>query len=276
VSHLQPNNVQLKEFYFYLGALLSVVFSTLLFLFFLYIAYEKREVKKYRMTKDKVINVSLHTPIKEVKKVKPIVKKKVVNPKPPKPKKVIKKPKPKPKPKVEKKVVPKKSINSLFDTISTKKIDKTKSIEKKRTERIKVSDSVKKLLLENKKIVDDHNSSDEAKELLSELTLDQLEFDLKIIKNDDSDGEYNAYYAKVKEILARDWNPTSFTKGHKARVRVTISDHGVFTYRVLSYSESILFNQELDLHLEYLLSQQFPPYEGGAKTVIDVYLGTKD
>ncbi len=88
-------------------------------------------------------------------------------------------------------------------------------------------------------------------------------------------GEYNAFYAKVHEILAQNWNPMRTAVEHYAEVEITIDAQGRFSYFIVRKSGDLEFDEALQGFLDIMRSQEFPAYEGGDQTKIMVTFKTE-
>jgi len=86
----------------------------------------------------------------------------------------------------------------------------------------------------------------------------------------------NAYYAKIRKILASRWSPLSSMSGDiHAMVVVKIDADGTFSYKFLSYSLDDMFNENLILFLDSQTTQKYPVYKNGETVVIEVKFGIK-
>ncbi len=88
-------------------------------------------------------------------------------------------------------------------------------------------------------------------------------------------GEYDAFYAKVQEILAENWNPISTTIEHTSLVQITIDSMGNFSYFIQKKSGDIEFDSALQEFLDIMRRQEFPRFQGGSKTTIMVTFKTE-
>lgn len=88
-------------------------------------------------------------------------------------------------------------------------------------------------------------------------------------------GEYDAFYAQVYEILARNWNPVRTGVEHFSEVEIIIDARGRFEYAVVKKSGDLEFDEALRSFLDIMRSLEFPQYEGGDRTKIMVTFKTE-
>lgn len=208
------------------------------------VALAAPEKKISKKTQAKPQKKSTPKPVKNevVKKAEPskkIIKEKVVKKVEKKvPKKVVKTEKPK------KENKPK----SLFDNVST---SKPKDI-------IKVTDKPveTKPKLDIIKVKDKTSASDLVS---SALTIDKRK----------DRGVENEYLAKIEEKLY-EWPAQNEYVGEKARVMLVVEPSGMFTFRVISASNNLDFNQGLEAYLRQLQRFGFGPHKGGRAYELDV------
>ncbi len=107
-----------------------------------------------------------------------------------------------------------------------------------------------------------------AQELLKKLKLKEFEPKSRsAIKS--VEGKKDPYLQKVYKILYSYWIPSKASAGNSAKVRITIDRYGNFSYKVLQYSQSPIFNDELDQFLQAMQMQEFPhPAQKRTITVI--------
>ena len=133
------------------------------------------------------------------------------------------------------------SLSDLFASLNTKRLKPHKTPQKRAQtpSRFKGSGSKK------------------AEKLLEELRLKEYQPSAKrSIKS--ISGEKDPYLEKVYKILYMYWIPSKLSAGNRAKVRITIYPDGHMEYKVLHYSSSQVFNQELDRYLESMRMQSFP------------------
>ena len=88
-------------------------------------------------------------------------------------------------------------------------------------------------------------------------------------------GEYEAFYAQVYEILAKNWNPVRTGVEHFSEVEITIDARGRLTYTIVKNSGDLEFDEALRSFLDIMRSLEFPRYEGGDRTRIMVTFKTE-
>lgn len=91
---------------------------------------------------------------------------------------------------------------------------------------------------------------------------------------DISEGEYNEWFAKVKEILYAKWE-NIFYESMTFTINATISSDGSFSYRVIRYSKHQSYNIYMEEMLDRLKEEKFPPYPKGRIT-LEVVFKTKE
>ncbi|WP_027326880.1 TonB C-terminal domain-containing protein [Helicobacter pametensis] len=93
-------------------------------------------------------------------------------------------------------------------------------------------------------------------------------------RQDISDGEYDEWFAKIKEILYAKWT-NSFYKSVSLTVSITIESDGRLHYRILRYSNNRSYNAYMKNLLDELMNEEFPPYPKGRIT-LEVIFKTKE
>ena len=112
-----------------------------------------------------------------------------------------------------------------------------------------------------------------AQELLKKLKL--KEFEPKSKRSIKSvEGKQDPYLQKVYKILYSYWIPSKESAGNRAKVLITIDRYGNFNYKVLHYSSSEIFNQELKEFLEAMKMHEFP--HPRQKRTITVFFEAKE
>lgn len=106
------------------------------------------------------------------------------------------------------------------------------------------------------------------------MKLKQAELALKKQKEDISLYD-KAFATKVEKIIASNWDKTPDTfDGNTAKVRIKISDQGVFSHKIVSLSYNNEFNTKLKQFLKNMEKQEFPKYEKG--TFFETQIELKD
>lgn len=88
-------------------------------------------------------------------------------------------------------------------------------------------------------------------------------------------GEFDEYYSEIQKMLIELWRPRAYSTNLKSKVLITITNSGKFDYRVLEKSNNSRFDSELIEALNKMRNIQFPPYQKGSKTDIDVIFKTE-
>ena len=78
------------------------------------------------------------------------------------------------------------------------------------------------------------------------------------------------YFAKIYNIISTRWQPTSFFNDSKAKVVITISKSGVFSYKFLKYSNDTGFDTQLTNFLDQESSKIYPVNPNGSSTTIEI------
>ena len=212
-----------------LSFFLSVAFYLMVVGSLVWYFVDTEPIKKVEL-KAQSIDVYLATPAPKPQKVVP---QKIIKPKPPKAKPAKKEGSSSPKHRA--------SLNDLFASIDTKRLKRHKTPQKRaqKPSRFKGEGSKK------------------AKKLLEQLRLKEYQPSAKrSIKS--ISGEKDPYLEKVYKILYTYWMPSKLSAGNRAKVQITIYPDGHMEYKVLRYSPSQVFNQELDNYLEIMRMQSFP------------------
>lgn len=101
------------------------------------------------------------------------------------------------------------------------------------------------------------------------------ELQINVPQNQDvSEGEYDEWFAKVKEILYAKWENV-FYESITFTIRVTIGVDGSFNYRVIRSSKYQSYNVYMEEMLNSLKKEKFPPYPKGRVT-LEVVFKTKE
>ena len=99
--------------------------------------------------------------------------------------------------------------------------------------------------------------------------------DIKIdIPPNQDKGLYNEWVNKIYRILYENWD-FSFYQKTTISVLVTITSDGVFSYKILRYSQYDDYNDKIHKVLERLRSYRMPPYPNGKTISIEVNFKSK-
>lgn len=108
-------------------------------------------------------------------------------------------------------------------------------------------------------------------------TLDSLwekELEVSSPPQDISDGEYDEWFAKIKEILYAKW-VNSFYESVAITVNIVIEADGRFRFKIIKYSKNYSYNAYMEELLEELKNEKFPPYPKG-EIALEVVFKTKE
>lgn len=96
---------------------------------------------------------------------------------------------------------------------------------------------------------------------------------LTISANASSDGEYDEWYAKIEEIMLKQWQKTfSTTEKRQALVHIKIAPSGAFSYKIIKYSGDVVFDEALSAMLEECRQMTFPAHpKGGTKEIATTF-----
>ena len=123
---------------------------------------------------------------------------------------------------------------------------KSKFEKEKKTENVKVSNSLNKIKdISNKKI------------------------SLKSIKENDQ------YYSKIYQILSSRFIPRQIEEDLSAKVLITITNDGIFSYTFVQYSNSETYNQQLMVFLDSQINETFPSPSNRSSVDIEIIFKTK-
>ncbi|PHQ65063.1 MAG: hypothetical protein COB99_06160 [Sulfurimonas sp.] len=141
------------------------------------------------------------------------------------------------------------NIDDLFSDVWTKKIKKTKKIEKK---------------VENKRLLEIGKKSKKidknAIKPISEKSIDNS----VVEKSDDSQklstaNAVNEYFAKIQALVYQNFVPPPNSQGHSVKAMIELSAIGkVMDFRILTYSNNSSLNDECDKIKDRLMGVLFP------------------
>ncbi|NOR57783.1 MAG: hypothetical protein GQ474_04595, partial [Sulfurimonas sp.] len=213
---------------FYISGFISIS----LFIFFLsliiYMLFSKSNIDIYALKKDNYISISLEMP-----KIQTSTKKSVTTPV------------------IEDSVIEPNDVNidDLFSDVWTKKIKKTKKIEKKVDNKrlLEIGKKSKKIDKNSVKPVSEKSTDNSAVE-----------------KSDDSQklstaNAVNEYLAKIQALVYQNFVPPPNSQGHSVKAVIELSAIGkVMDFRVLTYSNNSSLNDECDKIKDRLIGVLFP------------------
>jgi len=231
--------------YFYAGGFISLSLFVVILALFSYVVLHKKDNNVFAMKKDNYISVSLNAvPVKPSKNdAKPDPKPTPVEP-----------PKAEPEPEVAE-ATPEPvntDVSSLFDDVWTQSAD-TKVVKK-----VEKVDAKRLAAIEKRIVTKKSQKSQKASESIKALSL--VKPSIEVVGASASTApEVNEYLAKIHALVKSKFYPPASTEGESAKVRVKFDAYGKLTgYRVLVYSRSTMFNEEVDHLQKRLARMKFP------------------
>lgn len=175
--------------------------------------------------------------------------------------------------KIEKKVVKKSSsvsatkktdLKSLFANVTTKatKVRKEKVLNVKKS----TIASRYKSKFEKDKKVEKLNSAN-----LKEVKKVQKKNVVAQMANDEKD----PYFSKIYQIISSRWQPVVFYEDLIAKVIITISNNGSFSYKFIQYSNNMGFDNQLKTFLNSQSTKQYPVNSNGKPSTIEITFQAK-
>ena len=233
--------------YFVISGFISLSLFTFFLVLFFTMMFSKTNIKTFALEKNNFISISFDvTPIatkqiKPIKKVVPVVKEipKVVD------------------------TVKEIDISNLFSEVWTEKI----KVEKKPEKKV----DTKRLELIQKKI-------QKSKENLLERSEETLQNNYTDIKDKEdkkvsTGDEVNEYLAKIQAIVYKYFQPPANSQGYTVKAVIQLNRVGkVLDFRILTYSENQVLNQECDKIKQRLIGVLFPinPENKSSSTVVNI------
>ena len=83
------------------------------------------------------------------------------------------------------------------------------------------------------------------------------------------------YFSKIYTIISSRWQPTNFYNNSKAKVIITISKTGTFSYKFIKYSNDTGFDTQLKDFLEQESTKQYPANPNNSDTTIEISFQSK-
>ncbi len=256
-----------EDRYFYISGLISIsLFITVVFLFG-FVIFHKSTIDTFAMQKDNYISVSLNMDV-----VIPTQNDAKPDPKPSPEAEII--PEPEPEPVVEEIESTPEPVNtdvsSLFDDVWTQSADTKveKKVEKVDTKRLAAIEK----RIKTKETKKTQKASDTIK------TLELVKPSIEVVGASVSTApEVNEYLAKIHGQVKAKFYPPASSEGESAKVRVTLDANGNVTgYRVLVYSGSNIFNEEVDRLHSRLKRMTFPENPDGKSISLVIILTVED
>ncbi len=159
----------------------------------------------------------------------------------------------------------KSDLKSLFADVKTsaKKVNKEKILNVKKSS---VSSRFKSKFEKEKKVKD---------VVLSDLLEKQKVNNVKKVVLSESKNETDPYFSKIYQMLSSRWNPTVFSNNLSARILVTISNNGIFSFKFIQYSENIGFDKQLKDFLNSESLKKYPINPNENATNIEILFQSK-
>ena len=111
--------------------------------------------------------------------------------------------------------------------------------------------------------------------VLSDLLEKQNQNSVKKVVLSESKNETDPYFSKIYQMLSSRWSPTVFSNNLSARVLVTISNNGIFSFKFIQYSENIGFDQQLKDFLNGESLKKYPVNPNNNTTNIEILFQSK-
>lgn len=248
-----------KDSYFYFSGFFSLLIVVLTLVLFLYMLIKNEKIKSFALKKDSFVSISLNnipTTVKNTKKSEVVNEQKVVKPKESSTSEVK-----------ESKSEPIPDVSSLFSSVNTQKVEKVKKEEKKVVDENRVSTIAKRLKTKSE------NEVQSTYEKMKNMKLAQPTVEVSSANSASTGSEVNEYLAKIQALVYEQFFPPASTEGSIAKVRIWLTSSGkVEDFRILTYSNSGTFNEEVDALKERLSTLTFPEHPKKEASVIDIVL----
>jgi len=256
-----------EDRYFYISGLISLSLFSAVVLLFALVVLHKSSIDTFAMQEDNYISVSLNMDlvIPTQNDAKPV-------PEPTPKQEVI--PEPEPEPAVEEIESTPEPVNtdvsSLFDDVWTQSAD-TKVVKKEETVDTKRLAAIEKRI-KTKETKKSQKASDKIK------TLELVKPSIEVVGASASTApEVNKYLAKIHAQVKSKFYPPASSEGSSAKVRVKLDANGnVTSYRVLVYSGSNIFNEEVDRLERRLKRMTFPKNPDGKSISLEIILTVEE
>ena len=251
--------------YFYISGLLSLTIFGIVLSLFAFVIFHKSDIETFAMQKDNYISVSLNmdTVVPTKNDAKP-------DPKPTPKEEVTPEPEPV-KEEIESTPDPVNTdVSSLFDDVWTQSADTKveKKVEKVDTKRLSA--------IEKRIKLKEHKKSQKASETIKTLELTKPSIEV-VGASVSTAPEVNEYLAKIHAQVKSKFYPPASTEGSSAKVRVNVDANGnVTAYRVLVYSASTIFNEEVDRLKRRLMRMTFPKNPEGKPISLEIILTVEE
>jgi hypothetical protein len=93
--------------------------------------------------------------------------------------------------------------------------------------------------------------------------------------NVESKYDEDPYYSKIHAMISARWNPVVFYKDQNAKVIITISNKGIFSYEFVQYSDNIGFDTQLKNFLNKEKLKYYPINPNNKSTKIEIIFKAK-
>ena len=159
----------------------------------------------------------------------------------------------------------KSDLKSLFADVKTsaKKVNKEKILNVKKSS---VSSRFKSKFEKEKKVKE---------VVISELIKQKSQNSAKKVVLNESENETDPYFSEIHQMLSSRWSPTVFSDNLTARVLVTITNNGNFSFKFIQYSENIGFDQQLKDFLNSESLKKYPINPNNNTTNIEISFQSK-
>jgi len=215
--------------YFYISGFISVSLFAFFLSLIIFMLFSKSNIDIYALKKDNYISISLEMPQTETSSVNksiatPVVQESVIEPSDV-------------------------NIEDLFSDVWTKKIQKTKKIEKK---------------VDNKRLIEIGRKSKKIDKNSVRPVSETSNDNTKFKKSDDSQkastaNAVNEYLAKIQALVYQNFVPPPNSQGHTVKAVIELSAIGkVMDFRILVYSANSSLNDECDKIKQRLIGVLFP------------------
>ena len=90
-----------------------------------------------------------------------------------------------------------------------------------------------------------------------------------------SENEQDPYFSKIYQMLSNRWNPIIFSDNLTAKVLVSISNNGKFSYKFIQYSTNVGFDEQLKEFLDKESFKTYPVNKSKKKINIEILFQSK-
>ncbi len=159
----------------------------------------------------------------------------------------------------------KSDLKSLFANVKTtaKKVNKEKILNVKKSS---ISSRFKSKFEKEKKVKD---------VVLSDLVDNKTAANVKKVVLSESKNETDPYFSKIYQMLSSRWNPTIFSDNLSAKILVTISNNGIFSFKFIQYSQNVGFDKQLKDFLNSESLKKYPVNPNNTTTNIEILFQSK-